>query len=131
MTRRSLWKVNTLLVALGLSIAAVFGVGFAAGYFVRAMVARRDRRRGARWARQSIQHVQSIQHWMKPPQPSIVGRDEQAIREYIKNQEREDMRLEKPPQPSTVGRDEQAIREYIKNQEQEDMRLEQMMHLWR
>jgi putative transposase len=27
---------------------------------------------------------------------------------------------------STVGRDEQAIREYIKNQEQEDMRLEQM-----
>jgi putative transposase len=27
---------------------------------------------------------------------------------------------------STVGRDEQAIREYIKNQGQEDMRLEQM-----
>lgn len=27
---------------------------------------------------------------------------------------------------STVGRDEQAIREYIKNQEQEDMRLDQM-----
>ena len=27
---------------------------------------------------------------------------------------------------STVGRDEQAIREYIKNQEQQDMRLEQM-----
>ena len=27
---------------------------------------------------------------------------------------------------STVGRDEQAIREYIRNQEQEDMRLEQM-----
>ena len=27
---------------------------------------------------------------------------------------------------STVGRDEQAIREYIKNQEQEDMRLEQL-----
>jgi putative transposase len=25
-----------------------------------------------------------------------------------------------------VGRDEQAIREYIKNQAQEDMRLEQM-----
>jgi len=25
-----------------------------------------------------------------------------------------------------VGRDEQAIREYIKNQEQEDMRLDQM-----
>jgi hypothetical protein len=59
------------------------------------------------------------------------GTDEQAIREYIKNQEQEDMRLEKPPQPSTVGRDEQAIREYIKNQEQEDMRLEQMMNLWR
>jgi putative transposase len=27
---------------------------------------------------------------------------------------------------STVGRDEQAIREYIKNQEQEDKRLEQL-----
>jgi putative transposase len=27
---------------------------------------------------------------------------------------------------SAVGRDEQAIREYIRNQEQEDMRLEQM-----
>ena len=27
---------------------------------------------------------------------------------------------------STVGRDEQTIREYIKNQENEDMRLEQM-----
>src|SRR6266436_3760395 len=27
---------------------------------------------------------------------------------------------------STVGRDEQAIREYIKNQEKEDLRLEQM-----
>jgi putative transposase len=27
---------------------------------------------------------------------------------------------------STVGRDEQAIREYIKNQENEDMRLEQL-----
>ena len=27
---------------------------------------------------------------------------------------------------STIGRDEQAIREYIKNQEQEDMRLDQM-----
>jgi hypothetical protein len=60
--------MSTLLVALGLSIAAVFGVGFAAGYFFRALVARRDRRRRARWARQSIQHVQSIQHRMKPPQ---------------------------------------------------------------
>jgi REP element-mobilizing transposase RayT len=27
---------------------------------------------------------------------------------------------------STVGRDEQAIREYIKNQEEEDKRLEQL-----
>jgi len=27
---------------------------------------------------------------------------------------------------STIGRDEQAIREYIKNQEQEDMGLDQM-----
>ena len=27
---------------------------------------------------------------------------------------------------STVGRDEQVIREYIRNQEKEDMRLEQM-----
>jgi putative transposase len=27
---------------------------------------------------------------------------------------------------STVGRDEQAIREYIRNQEQEDMRLDQL-----
>ena len=27
---------------------------------------------------------------------------------------------------STVGRDEQAIREYIRTQEQEDMRLEQL-----
>jgi hypothetical protein len=35
--------MSTLLVALGLSIAAVFGVGFAAGYFVRAMVARQAR----------------------------------------------------------------------------------------
>jgi hypothetical protein len=60
--------MSTLLVALGLSVAAVFGVGFAAGYFVRAMVARRDRRRRATWARQSIQHVQSIQQVMKPPQ---------------------------------------------------------------
>jgi hypothetical protein len=62
--------MSTLLVALGLSIAAVFGVGFAAGYFVRAMVARRNRRRRAGWARQSIQHVPSIQHRMKPPQPA-------------------------------------------------------------
>jgi REP element-mobilizing transposase RayT len=31
---------------------------------------------------------------------------------------------------STVGRDEQAIREYIKNQEQEDMRLEHSHFVW-
>jgi hypothetical protein len=62
--------MSTLLVALGLSIAAVFGVGFAAGSFMRAMVARRNRRRREGWARQSIQHVQSIQHRMKPPQPA-------------------------------------------------------------
>jgi hypothetical protein len=63
--------MSTLLVALtvyGPSIAAGFGVGFAAGYFVRAMVAPGDRRRRGRSEGQSIPHLQSIQHRMKPPQ---------------------------------------------------------------
>jgi hypothetical protein len=63
--------MSTLLVALALygpSIAAGFGVGFSAGYFVRAIISRRRRR--AMSARQSIQDGawQSIQDVMRPPQ---------------------------------------------------------------